>query len=385
MGKPLATIVAVLIASTVAVGIAGPAYATGPTIDSVVLGGTPASPSFTVTGSGFGAPPTADALGHPCGSTTGYDYGPNALSLRDKKAVFGPQRKWEAGVSKLSGYDCIGDVIQTWTDSTVVFSLGSAYDDVDYQLTEGDPLKIGVKGTKLTFTAHYSGGPPQAPTEAWCNPNPASYQAQCASAYIHWNGSLKSIHQPVTVNHLGSGTYIATLWNGGYTGIQNDGNSVSGVVGPTAVFSLGGDGVEIGTVHGSPDPNCEMGFDAGSGASCRIPLPHPIDDGGTYKFLVSRAKSGLTTGKVLLPTGEKITIGKLMPAPASPTDFGFLTNFVEDFGPNVASIDLVPHSSVEFGKLTVPTGTSRLVFACAYATNNGAGRPILDFGGASCV
>lgn len=376
---------AVLFASSVGVGVAGPAYAKVPTVSTVVLNGTPASPSFTLTGTGFGKnAPTARPADPPCGSADGHDYG-KALWVRDLHAVFGPQTVWTAGFSEPTGLDCIGLVVDSWTKSSISFSLGSAYDNADYQLTEGDPLQLVVKGATLSFRAHYEGGPPQAPTETWCTPNPESSQVQCASAYIHWDGSLSSISQAVTVNHLGSTTYVATLWNGGYTGIQNDGNSVTHVVGPTAVFSLGGTGVKIAKVHGEKNPNCEKGFDAGSGASCRIPLPHSIDDHTTYKYVVTRAASGWITGSVVLPGGQKLVIGRLKPGPAAPTDFESLTNFIEDFGPNVATIGQVPHSSIRFGLLTVPTGASRLSFVCAYAANNGSGSPVLDFGGTSCV
>ena len=120
--------------------------------------------------------------------------------------------------------------------------------------------------------------------------------------------------QPVTPTHLGRYTYAAMTFDGGYTGIQNDGNSVTHVVGPTAVFSLGGTGVQI---NSTTSATCEGGFDTGAGASCRIPLPGPIVDGTKYVYRVTRGSDGWITGKVTLPSGTTLTIGKLMPGPGA--------------------------------------------------------------------
>jgi hypothetical protein len=175
---------------------------------------------------------------------------------------------------------------------------------------------------------------------------------------------------------------------GGSLGVQTGGNSVSGVVGSTAVFSLAGAGVSIGLVNGVPNPNCEGGFDGDAGASCRIPLPAQIAVGDVYTYRVTRTNAGWIRGQVVLPTGQMITIARLHPGPGASATFESAYNFIEYFGAPVASLALVPRSRIEFA-LPDPTAhiasVDRLLGACARATNDGAWGLRLQLGGGGCT
>jgi hypothetical protein len=372
----------VALGAALAFGGAQPASAATVTISSVSVAGTPAAPTITVNGTNFGTAPAASPATAPCGGTNqGLDYG-SSLYLADSNAVLGSYNAWGAGRYDTVEGDCIGLNLLSWTATKVTYSLGAFYDGSAYQLTQGDVITVGVKGKTLKTKVAYSPASPQLPAQTWCDPS----QFSCASAYLdadHTESSA-SLVQPVTPTHLGRYTYAALTWNGGYTGIQNDGNSVSGVVGPTAVFSLGGTGVQISSATAA---TCQPGFDTGAGASCRIPLPSPITDGTKYVYKVTRAANGWITGKVTLPSGTTLTIGSLLPGPGAPASLSGVSNFLEYFGPAVASRTQVPASSVQFGKAIAgirEMSASRLLGTCATVANNGSGLPILSLGGAGC-
>ena len=87
-----------------------------PTIDGVTFGGNPATPTVTVSGTGFGS--TSD-LGTPapasCGAS-GTDYG-NNFSFSDTT------RSWQAG----QGAGCIGLIISSYSNNQIVFTFGTGY------------------------------------------------------------------------------------------------------------------------------------------------------------------------------------------------------------------------------------------------------------------
>jgi hypothetical protein len=250
----------------------------------------------------------------------------------------------------------------------------------------------------LTVAACVPEAPPAPPksdtpipvqVSTWCDPagNPGT-QAQCAASHVSWAPSLTSINQVVTVRAIGPATYFPVAWSGGYLGAQTGGNSVSGVVGSTAVFSLAGAGVSIGLVNGVPNPNCEPGFDSDAGASCRIQLPAQIALGDVYTYRVTRLETGWIRGQVVLATGQAITIALLHPGPDATATFDGVYNFIEYFGAPVASITLVPRSRIRFGRPDPTahiTGVDRLLGACATASNDGAWGLRLKLGGGGCT
>jgi hypothetical protein len=116
---------------------AAPAVTTSlPHVASVVFNGVSggsASPTITVTGTGFGTEPT----GHPdtCSTYTGDYYNQNFYFWDDTTY-------WESG---LSG-DCIGIVISSWTADKIVFGFGSGYGTgPDYSMYNGDNYALKVR------------------------------------------------------------------------------------------------------------------------------------------------------------------------------------------------------------------------------------------------
>jgi hypothetical protein len=251
-------------------------------------------------------------------------------------------------------------------------------------------LALAVAGCTLPTPPPAPPAPPALATPipvqvaSWCDPSVNT----CASAHVFWDRSVDSINQTVIVRAIGRATYLPVGWTGGYLGVQTDGNSVSGVVGPTAVFSLGGTGVSIGLVNGVPNPNCAGDFDGGAGASCRIPLAAPIAVGDVYRYRVTRLKTGWIRGQVVTPAGKTITIALLHPGPGAGTTFDGLYNFIEYFGAPVASITLVPRSKIRFGQPNPAAHISfvdRLLGACATASNDGTWGLRLQLGGGGCT
>jgi hypothetical protein len=219
-------------------------------------------------------------------------------------------------------------------------------------------IRVGTRcGTFAAPTPAPSPTPTPVPTptgtpipvalDTWCDTTLDS----CASAYVNWSGSVPALDQTVDVAQLGRTSYAALAWNGGYIGVQNGGNSVSGQVGPTALFSLGGAGVTIRPLaDGTTNPNCEGGFDTGSGASCRIHLTRPIQNGDRYVYRVTQLTGGWLHGEIVLPDGSVLWIADLKPGPAASASFASISNFIEYFGPKVLSSSNAPTSTVTFSR-----------------------------------
>ncbi len=140
--------------AVVAFGPAQSALAASPAvvaITGVAFSGTTASPTVTLTGTGFGTKPTngvaVSALKNcPGGPYTGTDY-PNAeLAFSDPTTVGNP---WSSGASNGHTGACIGVFVSSWSGKKIVFTFGSAYANGGgggYVLTDGDPYVVAVKG-----------------------------------------------------------------------------------------------------------------------------------------------------------------------------------------------------------------------------------------------
>ncbi len=132
-----------------------------PSISAVYVSGATSSPTVTVTGQGFG---TESALGvaqdpvayfptgvsNNCNNNLGNDYGAN-LYLQDTSA------NWNAGEggTPTANGDQIGLVISSYSDTKIVFTLGSCYSF--YRLSAGDAYTIGDAYTMNVLGAAFSG------------------------------------------------------------------------------------------------------------------------------------------------------------------------------------------------------------------------------------
>ncbi len=141
-------------------------------ITSVVTSGTAANPTITVTGSGFGAsPPAPDPSTSPVGqqgcpstyangspippAAGGFLYG-TQLFFQDLTSG------WTAGLNGNSEFDCIGIVIDSWSDTKVVFHFGNVFGRTDipenaYFLHNGDAYTVHVGAAQFTGVATVPG------------------------------------------------------------------------------------------------------------------------------------------------------------------------------------------------------------------------------------
>ncbi len=130
--------------------LAGPALATGPKpkIKKVVFAGAPTSPVITVTGIGLGSIPVEDAEEplncFPPEEAPGNDYGAAAF-FED------PARGWAAGKAG----DCIGLSFSTYTETEVVFRLGSGYREYA-PMANKDIYDLSLRGLTKTGKVHFA-------------------------------------------------------------------------------------------------------------------------------------------------------------------------------------------------------------------------------------
>jgi hypothetical protein len=116
-----------------------------PTISSLTVTGKPSAPIVTVTGTGFGvsAPSPQPSTPVSCvAGDTSYTYPAGTLAFTDTNG------SWTAGETG----DCIGLIINMWSDTKVVFTFGKDYSNVA-QVKAGDSVQVTVEGTMKSATA----------------------------------------------------------------------------------------------------------------------------------------------------------------------------------------------------------------------------------------
>jgi hypothetical protein len=91
-----------------------------------------ASPTITVTGSGFSSRPVGNP-GTNCGGTGDW-YGTKFYFWEDTEY-------WEAG---LSG-DCIGIVIDSWSSHSIVFGFGNTFGTPGFTISNGDNYAFDLR------------------------------------------------------------------------------------------------------------------------------------------------------------------------------------------------------------------------------------------------
>jgi hypothetical protein len=128
------------------IGTAVAASASQPNITAVSFAGTAgpsvASPTVTITGSGFGA--TAPK-GTSDNSTSCGFYGANG-DVYGAKLYFLDDANFEAGYSDSSGANCIGIAVVSWSASKVVFKFGNSYGTfARWYLANGDGYALSIK------------------------------------------------------------------------------------------------------------------------------------------------------------------------------------------------------------------------------------------------
>jgi YVTN family beta-propeller protein len=235
---------------------------TVPTTFAVTFAGTPAAPTVTVWGSGFG---TEADLGTPVpayGAGTGYDYG-NQFFLVDSYGY---------GQGDGPFGDFVGLVISSYSDNQITFTLGSQYANYG-PVNQGDTVSVTLLGTTFTGTASYpshssAGTPPYAYV--------ANYGAGTVTPISTATGTADT---PITV-----GTHpaaIAVTPNGQTAYVANEG---SGTVTPIATATnVRGAAITVGA---SPDaigitPNGNTAYVANYGDGTVTPIATATNTAGT--------------------------------------------------------------------------------------------------------
>jgi hypothetical protein len=128
------------------IGTAVAASASQPNITAVAFSGTGgpglASPTVTITGSGFGAtaPKGISDTSTSCGLYPGNG------DVYGAKLYFLDDANFEAGYSDRSGANCIGIVVVSWTPAEVVLKFGTAYGTfARWYLANGDGYALSIK------------------------------------------------------------------------------------------------------------------------------------------------------------------------------------------------------------------------------------------------
>lgn len=133
--------------------------------------GSVAAPVVTVTGTGFGTQPAPGPVpqgqqGCPAAPSTGDGHLYNGVDLyfSDPAAKTGSFKNWNAGQytpGSNGQFDCVGEIVSSWSPTRVVFSFGNLYDkrlpQNYYVLSNGDSFQVYVKGASFKGTAKLSG------------------------------------------------------------------------------------------------------------------------------------------------------------------------------------------------------------------------------------
>jgi hypothetical protein len=189
----------------------------------------------------------------------------------------------------------------------------------------------------------------------------AAGQHQNANLYAFWNfhgrNGFWHVDQQVRVARKAASSYwamnfgfTATPNEGGYLGLQTNGQRFDGSTGDTAIFSLW-------NANNTRGANCGRFSGEGTGRSCRIAFP--ISTGVYYRLRVWRLAAdagGQWWGAWIAnpATGKDTPIGEIR-VPRGKTLLTTPMNFSEYFGP-ARTCDTVPVSTAYF---TQPAANSR--------------------------
>jgi hypothetical protein len=113
-----------------------------PSISSVAFTGSSSNPTVTISGSNLGSEPSG---GPPGCSTTGENFPGTSLTFNDTTGG------WGAG----TGGDCIGLVVSSYTNSQIVYTFGSGYNEFG-TANGGDAYNLTVQGVTFSGTVSYS-------------------------------------------------------------------------------------------------------------------------------------------------------------------------------------------------------------------------------------
>ncbi|MES2394129.1 MAG: DUF3472 domain-containing protein [Acidobacteriota bacterium] len=174
-------------------------------------------------------------------------------------------------------------------------------------------------------------------------------QQQNANLYAYYNWSangpfMQNLDQELVIRQKAHSTYWSMIFSmpssdGGYLGLQTDGNRFDKSTGDTAIFSLWG-------AIKSNGPACGDFGGEGTGLSCR--LAFPITPNHWYRlrvWKVSANSRGVWWGAWIMDetTNQETYLGQIEVGPKQ-NSMSDQANFSEFYGAPVASPNLVPRS-----------------------------------------
>lgn len=153
------------------------------------------------------------------------------------------------------------------------------------QVTMATALRLLLSGTIVVFSLlSFSSGQQQLNANLY--------------AFFNWTGGPfgQNLDQELIIRQKAASSYWAMIWqmlnttNGGYLGLQTNGNRFDGSTGDTAIFSVWGATKARG-------PGCGAFGGEGNGLSCRIAYPIAMNHWYRLRvWKVSANKSGVWWG-----------------------------------------------------------------------------------------
>ena len=372
-----------------AAGTAGPAGA-AQAISAVTFGGTPASPTVTVWGSGFGS---ESDLGtpQPAGGTTdcvtppytGSDYTNNLFISEDSQG-------WSAGQGDDGGGDCIGLLISSYSDNQVTFSFGSGYSLGGYgQAQNGDSYSLTLLGATYSGTIAY---PPSSAsgvgTTAYVtDPGPNTITPINTDTGTAGTPFAFAPYEPgaIAITPNGQTAYVAPVASDGdaeVTPIETDTNTVGSpidTVDPVSALAISPNGSTIYAVSGTD--NAVVPIDV---ATQTAGTPIPVGDDpsavaftpdGSMAYVTNFDDASVTPIDVATATAEPPIGVNFFPTAIAITPDGTTAFVVNSGNETVTAIDLATQAisspifvgSDPMAIAITPDGST------AYVVNNGDG------------
>jgi YVTN family beta-propeller protein len=373
---------------TAVVGTAGPAGAQ--TVTAVTFGGTPASPTITVWGSGFGS---ESDLGtpQPAGGTSDCVYPPYTGSDYTNNLYFAENSQgWTAGQGSGGGGDCVGLLISSYSDNQITFGLGSGYTLAGYgQVHNGDSYALTVLGATLSGTVAF---PPSSAsgvgTTAYVtDPGPNTITPIDTDTNTAGTPFNFAPYEPgaIAITPNGQTAYVAPVASGSVaevTPIQTDTNAVGtpiDTVDPVSALAISPDGSTIYAVSGSD--NAVVPIDVATGTA-GTPIPVGEDPSavaftpdGTMAYVTNYDDSSVTPIDVASGTAEPPIGVNFFPTGIAITPDGSTAFVVNSGNQTVTAIDLATQAISS----PIFVGTDPVAIAItpdgstAYVVNNGDG------------
>ncbi len=293
VGARVALGLTLVAAATVAtVPLATSAGASGPTITAVTFSGSPAAPSITYWGSGFGTQSDLGAASPAACGYSGSDYGTNLEFFANG---------WGGGDGSGGGGDCIGLIISSYSDSQITFTLGSGYILAGYtQLVNGDTYSADTLGASFSGTVHY----PSTPTDN----GPFAYVTDASAGTVNVvdSSTQTTVGSPITVGTNpesvvvtpdGADVFVANSGSGTVSEIATATNTVAATITLSGVthLALAPGGATLYAIAGGKLYPIDLATDS-VGASIA-----GVTGGGNLAITPDGTKAFVATGNTVVP------------------------------------------------------------------------------------